>query len=440
MYWANARSDAIGRANLDGTGVDQSFITGASGPNGVAVNDSHVYWANDIAGTIGRANLDGTGVNQSFITGLGFPLGVAVSGQYIYWADGTGVGRANLDGTGANPSFITGANYAYAVAVDGQHIYWADQSGFTIGVANLDGTGVNDSFINAGVFPSGVAVDGQHIYWTGNNGLSSSVGVANLDGTGVNQSFITGPLDPVGVALSVPVAEVSPAAPSAFATTPQGTLSAPMTVTVSNVGQRNLSLSGLSFAGSDPGDFIVSSNGCLGSVAPGESCQLTVSFVPQAQGARSATLQIVSNDYANSPLSLALSGTGGSLPQGPQGPPGSLGLPGAQGQPGPASKVELVTCKTVTKKIKGHTRRVQKCTSRLVSGPAKFTTSGAVDRATISRGRIAYATGTSVQLGGGRSELLLHDLRALHRGRYTLTVRSPHGDRRTLRRETITII
>jgi hypothetical protein len=32
--------------------------------------DAFVYWANDEANTIGRANLDGSGVEQSFISGL----------------------------------------------------------------------------------------------------------------------------------------------------------------------------------------------------------------------------------------------------------------------------------------------------------------------------------------------------------------------------------
>jgi len=31
--------------------------------------NAFVYWTNNSSGTIGRANLDGTGVNQSFITG-----------------------------------------------------------------------------------------------------------------------------------------------------------------------------------------------------------------------------------------------------------------------------------------------------------------------------------------------------------------------------------
>ena len=73
VYWTDAYSfppGTIGRANLDGTGVDQSFISGAQGPFGVAVDAGHVYWANgNFPGSIGRANLDGTGVDQSFISG-----------------------------------------------------------------------------------------------------------------------------------------------------------------------------------------------------------------------------------------------------------------------------------------------------------------------------------------------------------------------------------
>ncbi len=86
VYWAN-RTDTIGatgtiaRSNLDGSGANQSFITGASSPGGVAVDAAHVYWANtgiNGLGTIARANLDGSGANQRFITAASFPSGVAV--------------------------------------------------------------------------------------------------------------------------------------------------------------------------------------------------------------------------------------------------------------------------------------------------------------------------------------------------------------------------
>ena len=103
----------VGRANLDGTGVDQSFITFHGNPIAVAVDDAHIYWLNtDIrASTIGRANLDGTGVEPSFIPGVGFPSSdLTVDDAHIYWGHVGGIGRANLDGTGVKPAgaeFIT---------------------------------------------------------------------------------------------------------------------------------------------------------------------------------------------------------------------------------------------------------------------------------------------------------------------------------------------
>jgi hypothetical protein len=78
IYSTGYRVDAIGRANLDGTGVDAQFLP-AKSPGGVAVDASHVYWTNYDTDTIGRANLDGTGVQQSFIAGARYPCGVAVS-------------------------------------------------------------------------------------------------------------------------------------------------------------------------------------------------------------------------------------------------------------------------------------------------------------------------------------------------------------------------
>jgi hypothetical protein len=76
VYWANALG-TVARANLDGTGRDESFIRAAPARSltcGVAVDSAHLYWAHsglDAPDTfndgIGRANRDGTGVNQTFI-------------------------------------------------------------------------------------------------------------------------------------------------------------------------------------------------------------------------------------------------------------------------------------------------------------------------------------------------------------------------------------
>ena len=199
IYWTNVPTDAIGRADLDGTGVDQSFITGATEPAGLAVDAQYLFWAN--IDTIGRANLFGTDVDQGVITDSGAQYGVAVAGQYVYWTrtDAGTIARANFDGTDTNLTLITGASGPATVAVDAQHIYWANNATDTIGRANLDGTGVDQSFITGANSPLGVAVDGQHIYWA-NNG-NNTIGRAKLDGTAVDQSFIAGAKSPKGVAV-----------------------------------------------------------------------------------------------------------------------------------------------------------------------------------------------------------------------------------------------
>jgi len=92
----------------------------------MAIDSQHIYWTNPGSGTIGRANLDGTAVNERFITGAGnFPTRVAVDGQHVYWTTWTmgavpstgTIGEANLDGTNVNNNLIFSANSPVGVAV-----------------------------------------------------------------------------------------------------------------------------------------------------------------------------------------------------------------------------------------------------------------------------------------------------------------------------------
>ncbi len=204
IYWAEPRAGTIGRANLDGTNVEPNFITGASNPQGVAVDASHVYWTNAATGTIGRANLDGSSPNQSFITGASNPQGIAVDSSYIYWANaGTNaIARATLAGASVNQSFIYlgggGSSSPGGVAVDTAHIYWTLPAGNAIELANLNGTSPQYIIFGASN-PQGVAVNATNVYWT--NAATGTLGRANLNGTSPNQSFITGANGPQGVAV-----------------------------------------------------------------------------------------------------------------------------------------------------------------------------------------------------------------------------------------------
>jgi len=190
----------IGRADLDGGGVQEAFIGGADVPTDIAVDPVHVYWAD--GATIARANLDGSGVEPHFMDVQA--QAIAVDGSHLYWTDTLDgyVGRANLDGSGGDPTFITGAENPLDVQVDGSHVYWQNggPADFDIGRANLDGSGVNQHFLaGAGENGCAIAVDGGHVYWT--DSVDEQIGRANLDGSGVESSFISGTNGDCGLAV-----------------------------------------------------------------------------------------------------------------------------------------------------------------------------------------------------------------------------------------------
>jgi virginiamycin B lyase len=115
VYWTNeysnrytAKGYAIGRASLSGAGVEERFIPVSNSTDGVAVNGSFVFWTNVGEHALGRANLNGTGVVPRCITLRTPPLenvpeGVALNGQHVYWTNypADTIARANLDGSEA---------------------------------------------------------------------------------------------------------------------------------------------------------------------------------------------------------------------------------------------------------------------------------------------------------------------------------------------------
>ncbi len=93
------------------------------------------------------------------------------------------------------------------------------------------------------------------------------------------------------------------------------TTSAPLSVTVTNTSTGTVNFTGFTVSGEDAGDFGVplpnTSSGCsaTGTLAAGGSCTISVVFTPQANGTRTATLNIADN-ATGSPQTVALSGTG----------------------------------------------------------------------------------------------------------------------------------
>lgn len=214
-----------------------------------------------------------------------------------------------------------------------------------------------------------------------------------------------------------------------FSQQPQATLSLPQTVTIDSTGGADLTVTGMKIAGMDPGDFFVGTSTCGAAIEPGKSCEVTVWFAPHAEGAREAILEVLSNDPSG-PASVALYGTGGALPQGPAGATGTTGAQGPRGPRGRPGKVEVLTCRTVSKRGKGHRRpkRALRCAGRLLSGALKLTSTSAGRHARLSRHGRLYAIGLELDRRRART-LLLSPVRKLRHGRYTLTLGGRHRRR-----------
>jgi len=82
---------------------------------------------------------------------------------------------------------------------------------------------------------------------------------------------------------------------------------APQTIHLTNSGTSALHISAIALSGSNPGDFSQTSTCTAAPIAVQGTCVITVTFAPKAQAQRTASV-IVTDDAANSPQSIALTG------------------------------------------------------------------------------------------------------------------------------------
>jgi hypothetical protein len=201
---------------------------------------------------------------------------------------------------------------------------------------------------------------------------------------------------------------------------------------VTDTGDEPLFVVLTSVTGANSGDFSVAYDGCSGApVSPGATCWLGLRFTPSATGARAATLTVADNGQANA-QTAPLVGNGVAADAGPTGPAGPAAINGSNGQPGPMGAsgppgpagsrglVELVTCRTVTQTVKHRRKRVQRCTTRVVAGPVKFTIAASA-RVILTRHRQTYATGAVAN-----NQIVLRARRACLPGHYVLAITSHH--------------
>lgn len=249
--------------------------------------------------------------------------------------DGTGGGAGTLTGGGAGGS---SCGFPPAEGTGGS----AGQGGFggnDFGAPQTGGGGGGGGYFGGGGAEGTCFNGGPESTGGGGGGGSSFVyGGATFSSFGA-ASLSTVPS--VSISYLTPATATPGSSEITFgATQPLQTVSPPQTVTITNTGGNPLQITGMTFTGSippllsdAPEDFLIGSSTCLGQVAYEESCQLTVRFAPQATGAQTGTLQLLGNMGAGTTV-ITLSGTGGTLPQGPTGPAGPEGPTGPTGPAG----------------------------------------------------------------------------------------------------------
>ena len=162
-------------------------------------------------------------------------------------------------------------------------------NGTPVGSATTNGGGVASLTAPLGAIEAGVYPAGLGAAFAGGDGYAASDGAAQLT-------------------VSQPSLAATPAS-LVFGEQAVGTTSAAQTISVTNTTNIPVTIGDVALSGD--ADFLLGFNSCMnGSVLfPGEICTLAVSFSPAALGAHDAMLTIT-HDGADSPLAVALSGTG----------------------------------------------------------------------------------------------------------------------------------
>jgi hypothetical protein len=215
-------------------------------------------------------SLTGTGIaltaqiSPGSLTFTGQIVGTTSAPQPVAFSN-TGSAAISISGISGSPNFGETNNCGSSVAVSGS------------------------CTINVTFTPTATGTTAGTLSFTDN--ASGSPQTVTLSGTGI-----------------APVASLS--TQGLTFTEPVSTASAAQTLTITNTGTSNLTLSTATIGGTNPSDFAKSSDTCTGAtVMPTMTCAVSVTFTPATAGSLSASLIFVDNANG-SPQTVTLSGTG----------------------------------------------------------------------------------------------------------------------------------
>ncbi|MGI9075038.1 MAG: beta strand repeat-containing protein [Bryobacteraceae bacterium] len=246
-----------------------------------------------------------TGARSASVTvtdsAAGSPHAAALSGS------GAGIAQVSL-----SPSALTFASQNVNTTSTAQAVTLSNAGSGALSITSIAITGINAAdFSQTNTCGSSVAA-GQNCTITvtftpqATGARSASVSVTDSATGSPHTASLS------GTGAGVAQVSLSPSALT-FASQNFNTTSTAQAVTLSNAGSGALSITSIAITGTNAADFS-QTNTCGSSVAAGQNCTITVTFTPQAAGARSGSVTVPDN-AAGSPHAAALSGTGMGVAQ-----------------------------------------------------------------------------------------------------------------------------
>ena len=307
---------------------------GLNGPQGVAVDGAGDLFIADNGNSRVVEIPAGGGAQTTVGGGLSAPTGVAADGAGDVFIADIGLNQVVEvpAGGGAQTTVGSGLSSPYGVAVDGAGDVFIANAGANQMVEVPAGGGAQTTVGSGLSSPYGVAVDGAGDLFIADNGNSRVVEVPA--GGGAQTTVGSGLSAPAGVALDGggdvlvadiglnQVVEVQRSQPPTLSFAPTAPFAAstdsPKSVTVQNIGNQSLNAvsPGLGIGSTSfvqvPGSGTPPDCTSGFSLAPGASCNLSVSFTPQTTGSIVSAATFTDNalNATTASQSIPLQGTG----------------------------------------------------------------------------------------------------------------------------------
>jgi len=225
----------------------------------------------------------------------------------------TGTGIASSSEISLSQTSVVFNQQVVATASQPETVYYYNQSNATVNLTSVVLTGGDFSMSNGCVGSVG-ALSSCNIRITFTptaTGVRTGTIVITDSAPGSPRTItLTG----TGVAAAAPAVTLAPTSLT-FASQSVGTSSAAQNINLTNSGEANLTVTGITITGADPGDYSQTNN-CPANLTAAFNCTIAVVFKPTATGSRTASVSIADN-AAGAPQTVPLSGTGtpGTAPQ-----------------------------------------------------------------------------------------------------------------------------